>query len=114
MSSKILILALALMAPLILGFDACDITQIPVGEEQATIEQAWDYDPKNLKEHVQRLELVAQLQDRMIAAQAATLYERAWFFDCMGVLMDPDVAPNTSQFNVYASMVDWCKANYGG
>ncbi len=110
MNSKILILALALMAPLILGFDACDITEIPVGEEQATIEQAWDYDPKNLKEHVQRLELVAQLQDRMIAAQAATLYERAWMYDCI----EAEVGPNPASFPQFGYAVQWCYDNYGG
>ncbi len=123
-TSRLLIVALAVTASLTLGFDACAIDEIPVGTESEAISLAWDYDPKNLKEHVQRLELVVQLMQResdrvraeyvqLLVSHEQTLADRAWFHDCMTVLMDPNVAPNTSQFNVYASMVDWCKVNFG-
>ncbi len=108
--NKIATLAIALMASLTLGFDHCSIEEIPIGEESETISQAWDYEPKNLKEHVQRLEMIVQLQRR---EHVRILQERAWFHDCMDVLMDPAQSPQTSQFNVYASMVDWCKVNFG-
>ncbi len=111
---KWMIAAIALMAVLTMGNTTCNPDDVEVGDEPAAIEAVWDFGNLNTHNSIHRLEGVAKLQQRMIEDLTAKLYERAWFYDCMEVLMDPEVAPNLSQMPVYEFMIAWCKSTYGG
>jgi hypothetical protein len=73
MNRKLITLAIVALAALTMGNTACDPDSVEPGQELATINQAWKYEPTSELEQIQRLELVVQLQERRYAQTRADL-----------------------------------------
>ena len=110
MNPRTMLLALVALAFPLMGATKCDPNNVPLGAEVSTIDQAWDYEPANLTEQVQRLELVVQLQqreyDRILHA------ERDWIYECFAQMADP-VPPSWYQFPNFEGFWVYCENTYG-
>ncbi len=122
MNRKTLILLIALIAPLTMGNTAADV---PIGDEQAAIAEAWVAGELKPRKAIHRLEDVVQLQNRLIATLTAEIAEikvvlaepapdeMSWFHDCLydaTVMLMTDPRYKLSQ-GIY-SFSRYCEVNY--
>ncbi len=123
MNRKTLILLIALLAPLTMG---ADILDVPAGEEQAAIDQAWDLGELKTRKATHRLEDVVQLQNRLITTLAAEIAEikaepapvtepdgLEWFHDCLyDTLVMRDMELLSVLYRDFYQFTGFCEGRY--
>ena len=124
MHRKTLILLIALIAPLTMGNTAADV---PAGDEQAAITEAWAAGELKPRKAIHRLEDVVQLQNRLIATLTAEIAEIKaepapapepvedgldWLHDCLYDATVMRMSFRTVLLKDFYAITQYCETHY--